>query len=147
MFEKIKGCFPSVILTKSYDSDALVVPAASWKELCCLLKKDPAYEFNMLVCISAVDLEQDGIEVFAHIRSLSGNKNLIVKCIVPQVFPQIDSLCEVWQSAELYEDEIYDLFGVEFTGHPFLRRLFLDDDFTGHPLKKNYGKVLEHSSR
>lgn len=142
-FAPLLAHFSDILLTQSYGFDALVVPVALWKELCTVLKKEATYSFNMLVCISAVDMVQDGVEVYAHVRSIIRRQDLIVKCILPQEGPEVESLCEVWQSAELYEDEVYDLFGVNFTGHPFLRRLFLDDNFAGHPLRKDYGKVLE----
>ncbi|MEG0519521.1 MAG: NADH-quinone oxidoreductase subunit C [Bacteroidales bacterium] len=142
-FTSLINRFPNAAPAQSYGFNALLVPAESWKELCSVLKNDAAYDFNMLVCISAVDREQEGIEIYAHVRSILRKQDMIVKCILLQELSQVDSLCEVWQSAELYEDEVYDLFGVNFTGHPFLRRLFLDDNFAGHPLRKDYGKVLE----
>jgi len=51
---------------------------------------------------------------------------------------EIDSVISLWKAAELYECEIYDLFGIRFKGHPTLRRIFLGDDWTGFPLRKDY---------
>lgn len=52
--------------------------------------------------------------------------------------PTLPSLYGLWQIAELFEDEIYDLFGIRFENHPNLRRLFLDESFEGHPLRKDF---------
>jgi NADH:ubiquinone oxidoreductase subunit C len=52
--------------------------------------------------------------------------------------PEIDSVVSLWKAAELYECEIYDLFGIRFSGHPTLRRIFLGDDWQGYPLRKDY---------
>jgi NADH:ubiquinone oxidoreductase subunit C len=64
----------------------------------------------------------------------------------PEPNPICPSLTTVWVGAELQEREIFDLFGVKFVGHPDLRRILLDDDFPGHPLRKdwtfNYEYVL-----
>lgn len=145
IMESVVRFFPDCSTAQSFGLDALSVPPGSWNEVCALLRKE--FDFNMLVCISAVDREKEGVEIFAHLRSLPDGGDLIVKCILTGELPEIDSLCGVWCSAELYEDEIYDLFGVKFCGHPFLRRLFLEDDFEGYPLRKNYGEILEHNSR
>lgn len=144
IFEKIKNCFPDSVIGKNYGIDSLTIPPCYWKELCTMLRKDDECNFNMLVCISAVDMGKDGLELFVHLRSVSCNGDLIVKCTITEELPEIDSLCELWQSAELYEDEVYDLFGIRFLGHPFLRRIFLEEDFKGYPLRKSYGKILEH---
>lgn len=144
MIESVVRSFPDCRIAQSFGLDAVAVSPRSWKGVCALLRTD--FDFNMLVCISAVDREKEGIEVFVHLRSVPGGGDLIVKCLVAGELPEIDSLCGIWCSAELYEDEIYDLFGVKFCGHPFLRRLFLEDDFEGYPLRKNYGEILEHNS-
>lgn len=140
---EVSGIRPENNPCREYGMEALTIPPATWKSVCAQLSG----EYTRLVCLWGVDRESEGMEVLAHVRSIDGAKNLVVKSVLPQEPYRIDSLCDVWCSAELYEDEIYDLFGVTFTGHPFLRRLFLADDFEGYPLRKNYGKVLEPNSR
>jgi len=52
--------------------------------------------------------------------------------------PEVPTVSDLWQTADLHEREIFDLFGIKFTNHPDLRRLFLDDDWVGFPLRKDY---------
>ena len=97
---------------------------------------------NMLVCLWAVDRKEAGIEVCAHLRSVKSGDQIVVKTLVSSS-ATLPSLYEIWDGAELYEDEIYDLFGVKFTGHPFLRRIMMEENFSGHPMLKSYGKVSQ----
>ncbi|MEF9931903.1 MAG: NADH-quinone oxidoreductase subunit C [Bacteroidales bacterium] len=140
---KIQSKFPSVSATTTFGCNSFIIPSSIWKEVCAMLRHNKEFNYNMLVTISAIDMEKAGIVLFAHLRSIPCNDEIIVKCILTEENPQVNSLCELWKSAELYEDEVYDLFGVEFLGHPFLRRIFLEEDFVGHPLKKDYVKVVE----
>jgi NADH:ubiquinone oxidoreductase subunit C len=52
--------------------------------------------------------------------------------------PSIPTVSDIWKAAEFYEREIFDLFGIKFENHPDMRRIFLDDDWVGHPLRKDY---------
>lgn len=142
---RISECFPGCTFADDYGMPGLSVPADCWKRVCAMLAGE--FAFCSLLALWAVDKESEGIEILVHIRTGCGEKNLVVKTLLPREPFEVDSLCEIWCSAELYEDEIYDLFGVAFNGHPFLRRLFLADDFQGYPLRKNYGKILEPNTR
>jgi NADH-quinone oxidoreductase subunit C len=75
-----------------------------------------------------------------HLTSTKYFHRLRIKCRVPEDDPSIASLNEVWPAANWLERETYDLYGIEFTGHPDLRRIYLYDEFVGYPLRKDYGK-------
>ncbi len=96
----------------------------------------------MLTDLTAVDyLERDPrFEVVYHLYSVSRNRRLRVKARVPEGTAEIDTLVEVWPSANWMEREVFDLYGIRFRGHPDLRRILLYDDFEGHPLRKDYAK-------
>ena len=77
-------------------------------------------------------------EVVYHFYSLGRNHRLRVKVPLAAADPVIDSLTSLWASANWFEREVWDMFGVRFTGHPDLRRLLMYEEFQGHPLRKDY---------
>jgi NADH-quinone oxidoreductase subunit C len=78
--------------------------------------------------------------VVYHLTSSTRFHRLRIKCRVPEDDPTIASLTPVWPGANWLERETYDLYGIQFTGHPDLRRIYLNEEFVGHPLRKDYGK-------
>src|SRR5262245_60596435 len=132
-------------------------------ELCTFLRDDPRLRFEILNNISGVDyLEPDAkkaakagfephVEVVYHLQSFTHRHRLTLKVIVPRWrdgragdLPQVPSVTSVWQSADWHEREVYDLAGVDFLGHPDLRRILLSEDWEGHPLRKDYEFPLEY---
>ena len=101
--------------------------------------------FNFLSDITAIDnLTLGGFERFVvvyHLLSHNTGERISVKAYVPEDQPSISSVESLWKTANWQEREIYDLFGIEFEGHPDLSRIFLPDDYQGHPLRKDYPKV------
>jgi NADH-quinone oxidoreductase subunit C len=81
--------------------------------------------------------------VVYHLTSTTRFHRLRIKCRVPEDDPTIASLTLVWPGANWLERETYDLYGIQFTGHPDLRRIYLNEEFVGHPLRKDYGKLDE----
>jgi NADH-quinone oxidoreductase subunit C len=81
--------------------------------------------------------------VVYHMTSTAHRHRLRIKCRVPEDDPTIASVVEVWPAANWLERETYDLYGINFTGHPDLRRIYLYDEFVGHPLRKDYQKQHE----
>jgi NADH:ubiquinone oxidoreductase subunit C len=64
--------------------------------------------------------------------------NIVVKVKLDREKPEVSTVCDIWRGAEMFEREVYDLFGVIFLEHPDLRRLLLTDDWVGYPLRKDY---------
>jgi NADH-quinone oxidoreductase subunit C len=81
--------------------------------------------------------------VVYHLTSTTHLHRLRIKCRVPEDDPTIASLTAIWPGANWLERETYDLYGIQFTGHPDLRRIYLYDEFVGHPLRKDYQKQHE----
>ena len=77
-------------------------------------------------------------EVVYHFYSATHNHRLRLKVPLTLADPVVDSLAELWASANWYEREVWDMFGIRFTGHPNLRRILLYEEFQGHPLRKDY---------
>jgi NADH-quinone oxidoreductase subunit C len=78
--------------------------------------------------------------VVYHLTATTRLHRLRIKCRVPENDPTIASLTPVWPGANWLERETYDLYGIQFIGHPDLRRIYLNEEFVGHPLRKDYGK-------
>lgn len=93
--------------------------------------------FDRLGMVTAVD-RGEFFEMVYRLHSREIHAGLFLKCAVPRKDPRIDSLCDLWPSADWPEREVYDLFGIEFVGHPDLRRIMMPDDWEGHPLRKDY---------
>ncbi|GAC1566477.1 MAG: hypothetical protein NVS3B14_09080 [Ktedonobacteraceae bacterium] len=96
--------------------------------------------FDLLSCISGVDM-LDHLETVYHLRSLTRKQLLQIKVRLDNEKPEVDSLVSVWPTANWLEREVYDMYGIKFTGHPDLRRMLLDDDFEGYPLLKSFHQV------
>jgi NADH:ubiquinone oxidoreductase subunit C len=73
-----------------------------------------------------------------HFTSTAHRDALVVKVKLDRNNPEIETVSDIWRTAEFHEREVFDLFGVRFLHHPDLRRLVLSDDFEGHPLRKDF---------
>jgi NADH-quinone oxidoreductase subunit C len=110
------------------------------REACVLLKEDPACPFNFLSDVTCVDLypSEPRFEVIYHLLSIPNKERVRLKVRLNSASPAVESLTPVWPGANYFEREVFDLFGVRFTGHPYLRRLLMPEDWEGHPLRKDY---------
>ena len=96
--------------------------------------------FERLSTVTAVDRypAEPRFEVVYHLQSIAKKQWLRLKARVPGVNPEIESAFAVYRSANWYERETYDLFGIRFLNHPDLRRIMMPEDWPGHPLRKDY---------
>jgi len=107
-------------------------------ELCKFLKENSETSFDYLFCESAVDFLTHFTMVY-HLESIKHRHQIVVKSnIIDRVKPEISSVYSIWKGADLHEREIFDLFGIEFTNHPDMRKIFLDNDWVGFPMRKDY---------
>ena len=77
-------------------------------------------------------------EVVYHLLSIPNKERIRLKVHLNSDSPAVESLTSVWPGANYFEREVFDLFGVRFTGHPYLRRILMPEDWEGHPLRKDY---------
>jgi NADH:ubiquinone oxidoreductase subunit C len=102
------------------------------------LKEDPRLRLDYLIELTAVDWK-DRFDVVVHVLSLQHGHKVFLRCALPrEEHPEIDSLTGIFAGAGWHEREAYDFFGIRFAGHPDPRRIFLEDDFPGHPLRKDF---------
>ncbi len=104
-----------------------------------IIKKVKEYGFDFLVDLTAV--EEDRLSCIYHFMSLTTHELIRIKVKLDEKL-EIPSLTKYWLAANVQEREVYDLFGINFIGHPELKRILCPDDFIGHPLRKNF-KVID----
>jgi NADH-quinone oxidoreductase subunit C len=127
-----------VTILQSFGERTAIVASEKLLDVCRLLKDQ--LDFERLSTITAVDRypSEPRFEVVYHLQSIARNERLRLKCLLPGLDPEIDSVTGVWSSANWFERETFDMFGVRFRNHPGLRRILMPDDWEGHPLRKDY---------
>ena len=143
--EQVKAKFPNLIIEATVNRGyaTVVVKKDGMKAFASSLKSDPAFDFNMLMDLTAVDYlfweeKENRFEVVYNLYSLSQKHRLFVKALVSEMDTTVDSVASVWPAADWYEREVWDMFGVVFKGHPNLKRILMYEEFQGHPLRKDY---------
>lgn len=118
----------------------IVVPRESLRGLAERCRDDAALDFNLLTDATCVDRfpHEPRFELNYHLVSIARRDKVRLRVRVSGDDPVVDSLVPVWPGANWLEREIFDLFGIRFSGHPDLRRILLPDDWEGHPLRRDY---------
>ena len=112
----------------------VLVPA---EKLYSLAKELRKADYDYLICVTGIDWK-DHLMVAYHLQSRSTKHVFVLKVkLADRVNPVVDTVSDIWRTAELHEREVFDLFGIKFNNHPDLRRLFMDDTW-GFPLRKDY---------
>jgi NADH-quinone oxidoreductase subunit C len=119
---------------------ALLIAPDQMLDVFGVLKTNEFYQFNMLRNLTAVDY-LEYMEIVYHLYSLPLRHSITIKVRCTMEELTIPSVTKIWPSANFQEREIYDLLGVNFTGHPDLRRILMPEEFTEHPLRKTYNFV------
>ncbi|MDI1445091.1 NADH-quinone oxidoreductase subunit C [Polyangium sp. 6x1] len=127
-----------------FGDDTAVVNPQRWREIARFLRDDPQCAMNMFVDLTAVDYigrQTPRFEVVLHLRSMERNQRIRLKARIGDDEAnnvEIDSVVPVWKGANWFERECFDMFGVNFKGHPDLRRILMYPEFVGYPLRKDY---------
>lgn len=140
--EKLKDFILKQIPEAEFEENAqyllAIVPASHIHSISLELKNNPETRFDYLFCLTGVDYP-DHMQVIYHLKSTELNHYTVIKArIDSREKPEIDTVCDIWHTAEFHEREVYDLFGIVFRNHPDLRRIFLDEEWVGYPLRKDY---------
>ena len=144
LHEKLKEKWPDVVLEiHDYRGDeTVVIKREALLNLAHFIKEDPAFDMKVLMDLTAVDglpmKWKPRFQVVYHFYSLSKNHRLRFKVPVEEKDAIVPSLVELWASANWFEREVWDMFGIRFDTHPDLRRILMYDEFVGHPLRKDY---------
>jgi NADH-quinone oxidoreductase subunit C len=139
---KLLSWNPAAVEGAKFDREELsiYVERAAVREACVLLRDDPNCPFNFLSDVTCVDWypTQPRFEVIYQLFSISKKERVRLKVRLNGEAPAVESVTSVWPAANYFEREVFDLFGVRFTGHPYLRRLLMPEEWEGHPLRKDY---------
>ncbi|NOY35977.1 MAG: NADH-quinone oxidoreductase subunit C [Chlorobi bacterium] len=129
--------FPYATIQEGNQYAELFIPADKWHETAQILKSNDSIPFDYLISLTAVDYLTKFTVVY-HLESTSTHDFIVVKTDVEnREDPQIDTVSDIWITAEFHEREVYDLFGIRFNHHPDLRRFFMEED-DGYPLRKDF---------
>ncbi len=145
LIDLVRQKFPNAVIQSHshHGDDTLLLEAASWHAVAQFLRDDPRAKMEMLIDLTAVDYpdRDPRFEVVIHLYSLSKGHRLRIKTRVGDPegeVVRVDSVADLWASANWAEREAFDMFGVEFVGHPDLRRILMYPEFEGFPLRKDY---------
>ena len=136
------GWNASALQEVKFDREELTLYVERWamREACVFLRDDPACPFNYLADVTCVDWypSDPRFEVVYHLLSISKKERVRLKVRLVRREPGCGFRHFRVARANYFEREVFDLFGIRFTGHPYLRRLLMPEDWEGHPLRKDY---------
>jgi NADH:ubiquinone oxidoreductase subunit C len=135
--EELKSFITLVVPETTFEETQFLNATIPSEKLHDLARKLRQSDYDYLICVSGVDWK-DHFSVVYHLESRKTKHVFVLKAkIADRSNPVIDTVSDIWKTAELHEREVFDLFGIKFNNHPDLRRLFLDDTW-GFPLRKDY---------
>jgi NADH-quinone oxidoreductase subunit C len=129
---------PNAVFNTNPQFVEAVVPANELHQVAKALKENTETQFDFLCNQTGID-QKGELKVVYHLRSTSLNHACVLKAsATSREDAVLDTVSDIWAAAEFFEREIFDLMGIRFTNHPDMRRLFLEDDFQGFPLRKDF---------
>jgi NADH-quinone oxidoreductase subunit C len=134
---KLTGILPAISFEEAGEWLNMMVPPEELRAFVRQLRSDPDLEMDYLFCLTCVDWKTHFTMVY-HFSSTLYRHNIVVKVKIDRSNPEIETVSDIWRTAEMLEREVYDLFGVKFLHHPDLRRLIMPDDWQGWPLRKDF---------
>ncbi len=150
LLQNIQAKFPEVRVFRQEDATPetvaelgseyildLDIPPKNYTELIQFLKDDDELGLDLLLQLSAIDWH-DHFDILVHLLSTRDGHKLFLRCPVEKEEAEIETISSIFRGAEWHEREVYDLFGIQFHNHPDMRRIFLNNDFPGHPLCKDF---------
>lgn len=116
------------------------IHADDLRGVCHELHRNSILYFDMLSCLTAIDngAAVGTMDVVYNLYSIPFNHHIALKVVLPRQNAELDSIQDIWKTANWHEREAWDMFGIKFKGHPDLRRILMPADWEGHPLLKDY---------
>lgn len=137
--EKITAWEPAAVWSEAGDG-LFTVPADRLHALAARLKEEG---FDFLRSLTGMDWGEEGLGTVYHLEATRTGANVVLRTLTAdRENPALPTVCDLWKAAEFNEREAFDYFGIRFVNHPDMRRLYLRDDWVGHPLRKDYDPAL-----
>lgn len=137
--EKIRSLDSNIVITQGSQYLTLDVTPDILHQTALMLRNNSELSFDYLICLTGLDLA-DSCSVVYHIESTKHKHMIVLKVkTTSRENAVLDTVSDIWLTADFHEREIYDLVGIAFNNHPDMRRIFLDEeDWVGYPLRKDY---------
>jgi NADH-quinone oxidoreductase subunit C len=117
----------------------VVIDASAMASVCTYLKEAEVLQFDSLMNLAGHDPDgESDLSIIYHLHSTVLDHYITLKTFTPRENGVVESVANIYRTADWHERETYDLFGVKFNGHPDLKRILLEEDWEGHPMKKDY---------
>jgi len=135
---KITELLPSAVFEEGGEWLNIHIEPKDWLPLAKKLRNDTTLFFDYLFCLTCIDWKTH-LTMIYHLSSTKYRHNIVIKSKLDRNNPDIESVANIWRTAEFHEREVYEMFGVNFLNHPDLRLLILPDGWEGkNPLRKDF---------
>ena len=134
---KITEILSTAIIDESSEWINVSVEANEFRSFMEQIRSDKDLDLDYLFCLTCVDWKTHLTTVY-HLSSTNTRHCIVVKVKLDRNNPEVETICDIWRTAELHEREVFEMYGVKFLHHPDLRLLILPDDFVGFPLRKDF---------
>jgi NADH-quinone oxidoreductase subunit C len=135
---KITALLPAAVFEEGGEWINIAIDAGDWKPAAMQLRYTAELGFDFLFCVTGIDWKTHLTMVY-HLTSTKFRHNLVIKIKLDRANPRIETVADIWRTAEFNEREAYEMFGVQFLNHPDLRLLILPDGWEGrNPMRKDF---------
>ena len=135
---KLTALLSNAVIVDGKQFPEVTVPTNKLHSFAKTLKENEELSFDFLFSLSGVDYG-DNLAVVYHLESIKHRHIIVMKALTNnRENPVLDSVSDIWKTADFLEREVYDLLGIRFKNHPDMRRIFLEEDWEGYPLRKDY---------
>ena len=136
--ERVLTLLPDAQFEENKQFVSFVIPAEKLRLVVENLKNSEETAFDYLFCLTGVDMGKDLVVVY-HLSSTKYGHEIVLKVkLSDRENPSVDTISDLYRAADFYEREVYDLLGIKFNNHGDMRRIFLDENWKGYPLRKDY---------
>jgi NADH:ubiquinone oxidoreductase subunit C len=136
--ERVITLVPEAQLEDNKQFVSFIIPSDKFRLVVENLKSSEETAFDYLFCLTGVDMGKDLVVVY-HLSSTKYGHEIVLKVkLSDRENPSVDTISDLYRAADFYEREVYDLLGIKFNNHGDMRRIFLDENWKGYPLRKDY---------